>query len=197
MRIIKVDDFGKFPVSALDLEAIVGTLCNESSKILKNKWLADVADFFYEKKYAWSFLLEDKFDCSDAFIGKYFQSVNVLLSKQLRIIVIETLKDLRNFFVQYNDGNFFEGPYEDLTFIKIPFMRIMIEPIFGTSNLNLNPTIEDIHDAVSRCFDKILYTGSKVPRIEVIIFPEFKNAGYLFSVSRNDEIVSILFTKSF
>lgn len=190
MRIVHVTDFGKLPISALNIESIVGNLCQESSKKLEEEWLADVAEFFHNKKYAWNFLLDNKFDCSTVLIEKYFQCVNALLSKQLRFIIIETIKDVRNFFIQYNSGNLFVGPYEDLTFNKTPFMKIFIEPELGTSQLHLKPTIDEIYNAVSRCFDNILDTGSKVPRIEVIIFPDFKNSGYLFSVSRNEKIVS-------
>lgn len=118
MRIIQLSDFGKFPVPALELESLVDSVCNNTNKILLKEWLADVAELFIEKKYAWSYLLEKKFNTPTALIEKYFRSTNILLSQQLRIIVIETLKEMKNFLIQYKNGNKFEKEYYDLLFIR-------------------------------------------------------------------------------
>ncbi|KAK0077358.1 hypothetical protein PV326_010096, partial [Microctonus aethiopoides] len=58
--------------------------------------------------------------------------------------------------------------------------------------LRLNPSITEIYDVVSRCFDKILAVGSKVPIIEKIIFPEFHDASDMLSVSRDEVLVSAI-----
>lgn len=83
-----------------------------------DEWLADVAELFLEKKHAWSNYFEKKFDSSTQQIEKYFQAVNSLLSKQLRIIVMQSLEHFRDFLVTFRDGNSFDGEYQDFMFIK-------------------------------------------------------------------------------
>lgn len=48
----------------------------------------------------------------------------------------------------------------------------------------------EMYNTVSRCFDRILLVGSVVPKIETILFPEFKGSAYLLSVSRNETLVN-------
>ncbi|CAD6235446.1 GSCOCG00007903001-RA-CDS, partial [Cotesia congregata] len=190
MRIIKLNDFGKFPVPALELESLVDSVCNQASQVLLKEWLADVAELFLEKKYAWSYLLEKKLNTPTALIEKYFRSTNILLSRQLRIIVIETLREIKNFLIQYKDGNKFDSEYYDLLFIRTPFIRITVKPVLGSTELRLDPNIMEMYHTMSRCFDRILLVGSEVPKIETIIFPEFQGSAYLLSVSRNETLVS-------
>ncbi|XP_053593796.1 dynein axonemal heavy chain 3 [Microplitis demolitor] len=196
MRIIQLSDFGKFPVPALELESLVDSVCNNTNKILLKEWLADVAELFIEKKYAWSYLLEKKFNTPTALIEKYFRSTNILLSQQLRIIVIETLKEMKNFLIQYKNGNKFEKEYYDLLFIRTPFIRITVEPVLGSTELRLNPNVMEMYNTVSRCFDRILLVGSTVPKIEAIIFPEFQGTAYLLSVSRDETLVSLIINEA-
>lgn len=50
-----------------------------------------------------------------------------------------------------------------------------------------------MHEAVSKCFDKVLAVGSNVPRIETILFPEFQGSAFMFSVTRQETSVSFFF----
>lgn len=118
MKIIDVNDVGLLPVSGKNIIDRVKELCEEAKKKLINEWLADVAELFLERKHAWSGLFDKKQNSSIGLIEKYFDSVDALLSKQLRIVLLRTIKHLRDFFVQYKNGNVFEGSYEDLTFTR-------------------------------------------------------------------------------
>lgn len=118
IRIIRMQDFGTFPFPAVEIEPKLNALCYAATDVLVKEWLADVAEMFLEKKYAWSQYFEMRPDASTAMIEKYFRSVNSLLSKQLRIIIIETLADIRDFFMRYKAGNAFEGDYKDLMFLE-------------------------------------------------------------------------------
>lgn len=118
MKIIEVADIGELPVPALDFEARVNDLCSLASKKLLKEWLADVAELFLEKKHAWSNYFENKPKASTSLVEKYFRCVNSLLSRQLRIVLMDTLIDVKDFFLRYKDGNFFEPEYEDLTFTR-------------------------------------------------------------------------------
>lgn len=120
-----MQDFGTLPVPAAEIEPRLDDLCVAATDVLVKEWLADVAEIFLEKKHDWSQYFETQSDASTAMIEKYFRSVNSLLSKQLRIIIINTLEDVRDFFMRYKTGNAFEGDYEDLMFLEydstIPF----------------------------------------------------------------------------
>lgn len=116
--ILQIQDLGMFPVAATEIESKINELCNNAINILTKEWLADVADIFLEKKYAWSGLFEKELHGSTSVIEKYFRAVNSLLSRQLRIMILKTIRHLRNFFIQYRTGNYYEGDYEDLMFIK-------------------------------------------------------------------------------
>jgi len=113
-----MQDFGTFPVPAAEIEPKLNALCMATTERLIKEWLADIAEIFLEKKCVWSQYFEMQPDTSTAMIEKYFRSVNSLLSKQLRIIVMNTLEDMRIFFKRYQAGNAFEGEYKDLTFIE-------------------------------------------------------------------------------
>ena len=118
MMIIKIDDFGSLPILALELQSKVNSICQATSTKLLKEWLADVAEIFLEKKSSWSKFIEKNITASTEQIEKYFRSVNILLSKQLRSMVMKTLKHLRDFFVKYNNGNSFEDEYQDLMFTR-------------------------------------------------------------------------------
>ncbi|KAI4500182.1 hypothetical protein M0802_004599 [Mischocyttarus mexicanus] len=192
--IFEIQDLGKFPVPATEIEPKINELCKNAVNMLTNKWLADVADIFIEKKYAWSGLFEKDHRASTKLIEKYFRTVNSLLSRQLRIMIMKTIRKLRNFLMQYKMGNYFEGDYNDLMFIKPPFITVNVEVEIGTTSLYCKPSILDIHTIISRCFDKILNVAMILPKIEVILFPELDDKGFLFSVSRYEDEVLLLIT---
>lgn len=117
-KIIRMQDFGKLPVPAEEIEPRLNVLCVAATDVLVKEWLADVAEIFLEKKCSWSQYFETRPDASTALIEKYFRSVNSLLSRQLRVMIMETLEDVRGFFRRYEAGNAFEGDYEDLMFLE-------------------------------------------------------------------------------
>ncbi|XP_047365165.1 dynein axonemal heavy chain 3-like isoform X3 [Vespa velutina] len=194
IMILQIQDLGTFPVAATEIESKINELCNNAVNILTKKWLADVADIFFKKKYAWSGLFEKELHASTSLIEKYFRAVNSLLSRQLRIMVLKTIQHLRNFFMQYRTGNYYEGDYEDMMFIKPPFITVNVEVEVGTMSVCCKPSILDIHTIISRCFNKILNVAMVLPKIEVILFPELDQKGFLFSISRYEDEVLMLIT---
>ncbi|XP_018046945.1 PREDICTED: dynein heavy chain 3, axonemal [Atta colombica] len=193
VRIIHMQDFGVLPVLAAEIKPRLNALCAAATDVLIKEWLADVAEIFLEKKYDWSQYFETQPGASTAMIEKYFRSVNSLLSKQLRIMIIKTLQDVKDFFMQYDAGNAFEGDYKDLMFLNTPFVTVKVEPELGTTNLHCEPSILKLHSIISSCFDKIIEVGTMIPKIETILFPELKDAGHLFPISRfEDTVISII-----
>ncbi|CAL7933869.1 unnamed protein product [Xylocopa violacea] len=192
VMIVKLEDIGTLPILACEVESKINLLCDKSMQLLINHWLADVAEFFLEKKYAWSYFVQKHCNASTALIEKYFRSINTLLSKQLRLIVMNTLNNIRDFFMTYNDGNYFVDDYRDLMFLKTPFITVNVKPELGTVNLHCDPSILEVRTIISQCFDKIIKVGTLIPKIETILFPELEDQGFLFSVSRSEDSVSKL-----
>lgn len=118
VTIVKLEDLGTIPISANEIQPKMNLLCNKAVDQLVKYWLADVAEFFLEKKHAWSRFIEKHYDASISLIEKYFRSVNTLLSLQLRMMVMKTLNNIRDFFMEYSKGNYFKGNFEDLMFYK-------------------------------------------------------------------------------
>ncbi|XP_012230668.2 dynein axonemal heavy chain 3 [Linepithema humile] len=193
MRIIRMQDFGTFPIPAAEIEPRLNNLCNAATNVLVKEWLSDVAEIFFEKKDVWSQYFETRPNASTVLIEKYFRSVNSLLSKQLRIMIIKTLEDVRDFFMRYRAGNAFEGDYKDLMFLETPFITVRVEPELGTTKLYCKPSILELHTIISRCFNKIIAVSTMIPKIEVILFPELKDAGFLFHILRlEDSVLNII-----
>ncbi|XP_078041170.1 dynein heavy chain 3, axonemal [Augochlora pura] len=190
MMILKLQDLGDFPILAFELEGRVNSLCNETMNKLTKEWLANIAEIFLEKKHIWSCLVEEHHKTSTVMIQNYFLSVNTLLSNQLRMIVMKTLEHIKEFFIEYSNGNYFKGDYEDLMFCKPPFITVIIEPELGTPFLHCKPNILEVQSMILQCIDNILRVAAYVPKIETLLFPELECRDYLFPVSRYEEEVS-------
>ncbi|XP_043257418.1 dynein axonemal heavy chain 3 [Colletes gigas] len=192
--ILNIQDIGELPISAFQIESKINLLCDKAKNKLINEWLADIAEIFLEKNYAWSCLVEEHYNASTTLIERYFLSVNTLVSRQLRMIVMKTLNHIRDFFMEYSSGNNFVGNYKDLMFFKLPFITIIVEPEIGTPYLHCKPSISEMRTTISRCIDKIITVATIIPRIETILFPELNKKDFLFSVSRDEEEISQIIT---
>lgn len=72
-------------------------------------------------------------------------------------------------------------------------MTVTVEPLPKSDELFVCvPKVEEIRTIISRCFDKILRVPKHIPRIESILFPEFKDAFYMLPVFRKEEQVSVI-----
>ncbi|XP_076164105.1 dynein heavy chain 3, axonemal [Ptiloglossa arizonensis] len=189
MMIFRIEDIGDLPISAFEIEDKINLLCDKALNKLLKEWLADIAEIFLEKNYVWSCFVEKHYYASTALIERYFSSVNSLLSRQLRMIIMKTLNHIREFLIQYSNGNYFEGNYKDLVFFKLSFLTITVKPELGTSYLHCIPSISEVRTIISQCIDKIIKIPTLIPKIETILFPELKKQASLFSISQYEEEV--------
>ncbi|XP_012147752.1 dynein heavy chain 3, axonemal isoform X3 [Megachile rotundata] len=189
VMIINIQDIGTIPIPAFEVEPRINHLCDKAMHLLINEWLADIADIILEKKHVWSCYVQEHYNASTVLIEKYFRSINTLLSKHLRMVVMKTLTHIQDFFMEYSSGNYFKGNYKDLMFLKTPFMTITVEAELGTENLHCRPSISEVREIISKCFDKIITVTTLIPKIETILFPELRKQEYLSSVSRYEDVV--------
>ncbi|XP_014215495.1 dynein heavy chain 3, axonemal [Copidosoma floridanum] len=184
LKIIDEGEIGNLPVPALEIADRVQRLCAAARERLIGEWLAEVAELFLERKDAWSGLFEKSSDASTLLVEKYFASVNSLLSRHLRLIVVRTVEHLRDFFALYADGNFFTGDYQDLTFLRTPFMSLIVEPVVVNKELQCKPSVNEMRTVMSKCFNAIIQVASGIPGIQNLLFPEIQDKTFLFPVSR-------------
>lgn len=111
-------NLGKQPVMASLILELAGEICCESHTFLKTTWLADVAELFFTKKDIWANKLEKPFMASWRIIKDYFNSINTLLSIQLRMLIMNSLRHFKDLLKIYLGGNKFTGDYKDYIFNK-------------------------------------------------------------------------------
>ncbi|XP_048509500.1 dynein axonemal heavy chain 3 isoform X1 [Athalia rosae] len=179
LLIVTPEDFGTFPVKASEIIATIDVLCETANQQIMNGWMAEVAEIFLEKKYAWTMFLSMKPGSKTTGIENYFQCVNTLLSNLLRGLIIKTLMRLKEFFADYSGGNSFTGEYRDLIFIRKPFMTICVEPVLGTKELKIKPDSAELCRSIHYCFERIIKIGNAIPRIEVLLFPDVKTKSFM------------------
>ncbi|XP_008202999.3 dynein heavy chain 3, axonemal [Nasonia vitripennis] len=191
-RIVNVSELGELPIPALEIADRIRLMCHTAKKNLIEVWLAEVAELFLQKKEAWSGYFDKTPNASTLLIRKYFRSINSLLSRQLRYIVLQTLLAFRDFLVLYADGNSFEGEYQDLTFTRMPFMTLTVGTTRQNNELQCEPTVLHMRKVLSSCFSMIIDVASGIPSIENILFPEIQETEYLFAVHRREEVQDII-----
>lgn len=65
-----------------------------------------------------------------------------------------------------------------------------MEPELGTANLHCRPSIPEVREIISKCFDKIITVTTMIPKIETILFPELGKQEFLSSASRYEDVVN-------
>lgn len=74
-------------------------------------------------------------------------------------------------------------------------MSIAVEPVPNSGELILKPSVSEMYNVVSRCFDRIISVSSDIPTIESILFPELEKTSTLFPVFRRESAVSKIIHK--
>ncbi|XP_015509159.2 dynein axonemal heavy chain 3 isoform X1 [Neodiprion lecontei] len=182
MLIVRPSDFGDFPVQASEIRSKIDVLCEAANQKIMDGWMSEVAEMFLEKKHAWKIYLSMKPGASTIGIENYFRCVNTLLSKSLRDLIVKTLIHLKDFIVEYSEGNDFTGEYQDMTFIRKPCMTVRVEPVLGTNELKLTPDSSEICRSICYCFERIIKIGDAIPKIEGLLFPEIHVKSFMSPV---------------
>lgn len=194
MLILPIESLKKesdLPLEPPHFEEIIGKICDESRRVLLKEWLPRCADILLKYKHTWRKFIPKK--QGDALISmeRFFGTINALLSKQLRMLVLHSINHFLQFLQNYKDGNDFGDEYTDLALIQTSILKIKVKPVVNTNLLELEPPLETMKDIVRNVFLKILDVNRKLPRFESIVFPEMANDEiYLHCVTEEDEVVA-------
>ncbi|KAJ8664277.1 hypothetical protein QAD02_005939 [Eretmocerus hayati] len=190
MVVVRMDALGELPVPALELMPRVESLCSKMRHLLLTEWLASVAELFLERKRVWACLFDAGPTGSVALVKNFFRSIDGLLSRQVRSLILASLRHLRDFLRRYSEGNYFPDEYRDLTFIETPFVTLPAETEFTDGEVHCRPSVMDMRNVLLKCFIKIIDVATDFPSIQNVLFPEIREMHYLPPVSRHEDDVS-------
>ncbi|XP_023310238.1 dynein heavy chain 3, axonemal [Anoplophora glabripennis] len=186
----RLEEVNAFPLQPALFEEQVKLICDRSRQVLVKEWLPSCADIFLEYKQHWKQYIPLKLVDSVEIVQRFFACVNMLLSVQLRSLVMKSLRHFADLIVKFKGGNDYGSEYQDLALINLPIITVTVTPHVGTEKLTLTPPLEDIQEMLHRCFNKILDVNKNILKIEIIMFPEFATyESFLYAVDEKEEPV--------
>ncbi|XP_074137054.1 dynein axonemal heavy chain 3 isoform X2 [Sminthopsis crassicaudata] len=184
---------GPLPLLPSEFFSVVQQHCGEARQILLEKWIPKCAQHFISQKHHWlRFAPKSDFD-SSRIIEEYFASVASFMSLQLRELVINSLKDLVEFFMIHKDGNDFEHPYQEMDFFipQIILLKLEVEEPM----IIFDPPFDDCWEIIYNCFMEIIKNSENIPKVEVKLFPELQGDNLTLATVCPDEILVSDFVK--
>ncbi|XP_034243583.1 dynein heavy chain 3, axonemal isoform X2 [Thrips palmi] len=189
-----LEETNPFPLELTELEKEVDNLCSASYSRLRNEWLPKCADKFLEMKTAWRSLVPDKNRDSLKLIESFFYCARILMSMQLRSLVMRSLHHMLSLFVRFKGGNNFGNVYRDYACINIPLVTVTVKASPPSTDLTFYPILDDIRKFVHSCFSKILEVNSDIPCVECLLFTDMQDSGLtLYPVVESEkEVIAII-----
>ncbi|CAH8492971.1 unnamed protein product, partial [Dicrocoelium dendriticum] len=190
LRFVQVDSIRALdePLEPAKFESIITSQCTKTRELLRSTWIPKCANAFIELRNTWSHLLPLRKTDNMEPVRAFFACIAALMSKQLRSIVDQSLKDLLELLQEHQDGNAFEEPYDELKFLRRPLLLIHLR--VSDPRIVFSPTSRETRDCILRCFQAITDAAEGLPRVEVDVFPELRNQPlHLRSVSFREQLV--------
>ncbi|XP_050297987.1 dynein axonemal heavy chain 3 [Anthonomus grandis grandis] len=188
------DELSQFPLEPNVFKDKVNEICAQSRGVLVNEWLPECADIFLEFKSYWKQYIPRRTLESSNIADRFFSCVNMLLSNQLRSLVMRSLVHFKELIINFKGGNDYGSEYADLALINLSILTVKVLPNVGTDALILEPPLEDIQNILQSCINAILSVNMEIFRIENLMFPELQTKlSYLYPVREDEEpVVKIL-----
>ncbi|CAL8075896.1 unnamed protein product [Calicophoron daubneyi] len=176
------------PVEPATFESLITSQCNATRELLRTNWIPKCANAFVELRHAWAHLLPLNSTDSMEPVRSFFGCIAALMSKQLRSIVDKSLRDLLELLQEHQDGNTFDDPYDELSFLRRPLLLIRLR--VADPKIVFIPTFRETRDCLLRCFQAITNAAENLPRVEVDVFPDLRDQPlYLRSVAFREQLV--------
>lgn len=97
----RLEENVKFPHDPSYFEQRVAEICNHSRQILLKEWLPMCADILLKYKETWKKYIPKKQGDTLANMERFFGSINTLLAKQLRLLVMRSLQHFLEFIEKF------------------------------------------------------------------------------------------------
>lgn len=101
LPISRLEEKKKFPLECAEFEEQLTEICEQSRMILTKRWLPSCADIFLNYKQHWKQYIPRNATDSTKIIERFFDCVNMLLSTQLRWLMMKSLKHLVYYSVKF------------------------------------------------------------------------------------------------
>ncbi|XP_074064394.1 dynein axonemal heavy chain 3 isoform X6 [Macrotis lagotis] len=173
--------------------SVIQQHCIEARQILLDKWIPTCAQHFISQKDHWlRFAPKSDFESSQM-IEEYFASVASFMSLQLREIVINSLKDLVNFFMIHKDGNDFDHPYKEMEFFipQVILIKLQVEE----PSIIFNPPFKECWNLIYSCFMEVIKSSENIPKVEANLFPELQGDNLTLGTVCPDEMLVLDFVR--
>lgn len=106
LPISRLQDQKPFPLDAVEFDYQVTHICEEARKLLLKKWLPSCADIFLIYKKHWRHYIPTCVTDSTDIVDKFFNCANMLMSTQLRWLVMKSLNHLCDVLIKFKVPNF-------------------------------------------------------------------------------------------
>lgn len=97
----KLEEEIRFPQDPSYFEQKVIETCDKSRRVLLKEWLPMCADILLKYKQTWRRFIPKKQGEALANMQRFFGSINALLSKQLRLLVVRSLQHFLQFLQKF------------------------------------------------------------------------------------------------
>lgn len=104
LPISRLEETNAFPLQPSAFEEQVKLICDQSRQVLEKEWLPSCADIFLEHKQHWKQYIPLKTADSVELVQRFFACVDMLLSVQLRSLVMQSLRHFVEMIMKYKVG---------------------------------------------------------------------------------------------
>ncbi|XP_025198734.1 LOW QUALITY PROTEIN: dynein heavy chain 3, axonemal-like [Melanaphis sacchari] len=162
------------PIKPSSLNEFLDTSCEQFRHKLIKEWIVECAELFLKTKASY----RDIFPIHDINVTKYkfpkfFDCIATIMSRQLRQIVIKSLKHFMKKILE--NGNVIDSEFNDKLFINLPlFILRAVVPNPNSTQISFEPTREECLNLLMSIPRKIIKAVKDIPRIEQLLMKKFK-----------------------
>ncbi|MEQ2235692.1 hypothetical protein ILYODFUR_004863 [Ilyodon furcidens] len=194
LRFVKLADLfsNTLPLLPSEFDEFVQRQCQATREELDETWLPYCASLFVVHENMWLPLLSQNEPATPLLVQEFFHCVAALMSLQLRSLVIESLRDLQQFFMRHEEGNDFGEVFDELTYIQTQVLLVNLQE--DQSNIEFSPSFQECWEVIHGAFMKIIKSAEKLPRLECKLFSDIDNL-YLRTVRPDESLVTDIVAK--
>lgn len=104
LPVSRLEERNAFPLQPAAFEEQVRLICDQSRQVLEKEWLPSCADIFLEHKRHWKQYIPLKGTDSIERVQRFFACVDMLLSMQLRSLVMKSLRHFADMIMKFKVG---------------------------------------------------------------------------------------------
>ncbi|XP_037391966.1 dynein heavy chain 3, axonemal [Pygocentrus nattereri] len=187
LRFVRLSDLNSvdLPLLPAEFQELVQSRCQITRDQLINKWLPSCASLFVTYKDVWLPLVPQSDHVAPVKAQEFFSCVAVLMSLQLRSLVVASLQELLQFLMLHQSGNDFGESFEELQYTQRPLLLVKLKVEEPT--VVFQPSLPQCWELIERSFLHIITSALSLPRVECSLFLELQEKNLTLRSVRPDE----------